>query len=1574
MIVQCRIYCFRIFFYFTFMEFLFILHLLNNVVNNDLLFIKFPYFTYSSIMKLNFFRMWHLLAGAALTAGLISLWGFRPKNNTKNSDDWLKKLIQSNSNFQEKYSSERVYLHLDKPFYKPSETIWFEAYVQDEITLQPSKRSDILHVEFIDPKGNVAKKLQLILEEGTASGEFDLEEDVAGGIYKIKAYTKWQENFIVENSDKDGKNAKEQNGNSFIFEKQITVQKVVLPRLKMKLDFQKDAYGAGDRVSADLDLQSLTNEPIYDKEIDFVVSLKGQIISKSKTKTDKDGKTVISFELPKKLDTADGLLNVLLSHNGQTESISRSIPLANTVFDLQFFPEGGDILAHTESTIAFWCKDEFGKPADVEGIILDSKGNQVSTFSSFHKGMGRFELEAKENEVYTAKITRPLIPKEIEKTYKLPETVKIGYGLKLNFPSSDTSSQKDARKDTKKDARKDKDKTKVYDTSNLHFSIYSPLMEEVFLVGNLRGEVIFSKKISVKKGENTIDIPTDEMPIGVANFTLFDSKNIERAERLVFLNTDKQLNIELKSNKEEYQPREKVSLEIQVTDHRGIPMPANLSLSVVDDKLLSFADDKSSTILSNLLLEADLKGKIEEPRFYFTRDFDKSHKAAQARDLLMLTHGWRKFTWQQVQKPSITLKNNAEKSIIAGYVKDEKGKPVKNVKVEIEGKDISTKTDNKGYFEFENYKLYEPIALIATDSSKKASQYISAYNNSYSLNLYDYSKIRIRGLASKPVRAALAGKVAGVAINEKANFDVDDEMAMEAMPNDEVFAVEDLPNEAEIAKDEALEELQEEENDELAEVIILNRREIRKINKKRVFKKDQKPILPIITYHRARVFPVVDYSKTKKDETEEIENEVKSRTDFRSTIFWSGNIKVDAKGKAEIEFYMSDEITSFRAICEGVASDGSIGRTETIFYTQLPFSLDTKLPLFMSMGDKISIPLQLHNNTEKELSGSILADYPTSWIAVAEKKWKTRLTLQPNESRVVNMDFLVENEAGKGKFIVQFVGQDGIQDRFEQEVEVFAKGFPAAIALSGESIDKTYSFEIASPAMGTSKATFTAFPFVLDDLLAGIESILREPYGCFEQTSSSTYPNLLVLDYLSTQKNLNQEQQAALAKAKSLTELGYKRLISFETKENGYEWFGANPAHEALTAYGLMEFKDMQAVTGNLVDEQMMKRTTNWLMERKDGKGGFKRNSRALDSFGSADEEITNAYIVYSLSEAGFKDIQKEAEAAYQNAIKTEDPYLIGLVVNTLQNLNDNRAESLLEKLISLQKETGDTAGAWEGTKHSITRSTGQGLIAETTSLALLALMKSDKKRMIILQNGVKYLVGSRSPYGGFGNTQSTVLALKSLTMYSNYAQRTPESGDIEIYINDKKVATAHYEKDEQNSIEVKKLEKYLKTGKNTVRISYVNVKEPLPYTFSAEWFTDLPKSSDKCSVKLETSLAENKVNIGETVRLTTTLENKTNEGLPMTIAIVGLPGGLSAQPWQLKELIEKNKVDFYEIREHSVVFYYRHMTPNEKKVIHLDLKADLAGEYEGAASSAYLYYTSEFKDWQKGVSVISQQ
>src|SRR5205085_11303886 len=129
--------------------------------------------------------------------------------------------------------------------------------------------------------------------------------------------------------------------------------------------------------------------------------------------------------------------------------------------------------------------------------------------------------------------------------------------------------------------------------------------------------------------------------------------------------------------------------------------------------------------------------------------------------------------------------------------------------------------------------------------------------------------------------------------------------------------------------------------------------------------------------------------------------------------------------------------------------------------------------------------------------------------------------------------------------------------------------------------------------------------------------------------SSSNYPNALILNYL---RENNQANPDVERRARELLASGYTKLVSFEclnaerNRREGYEWFGGTaPAHEALTAYGLLEFRDMARVFD--VDKSMLERTRSYLMSRRDGKGGFLRNPRAIESFGRAADGITNAYI-----------------------------------------------------------------------------------------------------------------------------------------------------------------------------------------------------------------------------------------------------------------------------------------------------------------------------------------------------------
>ena len=245
-------------------------------------------------------------------------------------------------------------------------------------------------------------------------------------------------------------------------------------------------------------------------------------------------------------------------------------------------------------------------------------------------------------------------------------------------------------------------------------------------------------------------------------------------------------------------------------------------------------------------------------------------------------------------------------------------------------------------------------------------------------------------------------------------------------------------------------------------------------------------------------------------------------------------------------------------------------------------------------------------------------------------------------------------------------------------------------------------------------------------------------------------------------------------KSAGMLDRGYKKLVGYETQDKGYEWFGSTPAHEALTAYGLVEFVDMKQVHPE-VDDAMIARTADWLKSRRDGKGGYKRDSKALDSFGRADAPVTDAYITWSLTEGGFGDIDKELDRSAEVASKTDDPYLLALTTGTLLNVDARRAagQKAAARLAGMQAKDGSFPGA----DHSITRSGGNNLTVETTALAVLALLDAGGHDAEVTQ-AVSWLNENRGGFGQWGATQATVLSLRAMTAYSEATRKTKASGE----------------------------------------------------------------------------------------------------------------------------------------------------------------------------------------------------
>lgn len=1480
-------------------------------------------------------KLSHVFAIAALTASVIAWITPASYYQAALENDFIKSVKKKLTEYNAHAPEDRVYLQLDKPFYAPGDDIWFSAYVRDGLSLKPSNKSDIVHIELISPKGTIEKRINIIAKNGKAAGDFNIDKEALGGLYKIRAYTTWMKN--------DGKDN--------MFEKDLQVQDVILPNLKMKLDFEKKAFGAGDEVIAKLELNTNENKPLSDHKVKIVANLNGQKLLEKAEVTDENGMRYIKFNLPKELKTNDGLLNIMIDYNGSTESISRSIPIILNKVEFTMFPEGGDLVCGLDNNVAFTALNEFGKPADVEGVVLTEKGSKVASFSSFHQGMGAFKFNPQSGENYHVKITKP---EGITETFKLPSVLERGYVLNV-------------------------DNSKLGEVA---VNINTTETEKLAIVAQVRGKLYYSTLIDAKPGSNKFIFSTDEFPIGVSQITLFDSKGIARAERLAFVNKHKQLNISVDTEKEKYLPREKVKMTLTVKDERGLPMPANLSMAVVNDQLLSFADDKSGNILSQLLLQQDINKKIEEPAFYFN---NKEPKADKALDYVMMTAGWRRFSWEKLMEEELPVINYlGERAIIAGTIYNgENSKPMPGVKIKIPG-GVEYESDSDGKFSIKKVDLTSPVSLLFnSEGFYQQSQYMQDYNQNLVLYMYkkNYNYYGYNGSNSKRLRSK-AGKANGVGsavdfedvavpmaaggvVNEKApvleNI-LANNIRKEAQPI-EALKKKDEGNFKQIAGKKELRDqskLEEQKANNGAKDIVAADAKVASQSKvaDRRFDKNAGDDLDewdgerannqqvIQAYYRARQFYAPTYEKQENIET---------RTDFRNTIYWNPNIEVGYSGKKTIEFYTSDDITSFRTTVEGIGNDGTIGRTEKSIFTQLPFNMSTKIPVEVATEDFVSIPLTLKNNTNGPLGGVITITAPDGLKELAAIP--TVQTIMPGAAKTIYLDYKVLDKIGTGEFTIAFKAC-GLGDAFTQKIKIAPKGFPVQTSFSAQEVEKEYTFEINKMVNGSLKATFTAFPNVVSDLMKGVEGILQEPYGCFEQTSCTAYPNAMVLDYL---KSTDSKDTKTLAKATDLLNRGYKRLTTFESSEKGYEWFGANPAHEGLTAYGIMEFVDMKNA-GQEIDQKMLDRTAEWLIKHKDGKGGFAREKHAYHDFGRISDDILNSYIVYALTEAGYTDVKKEFETSYKKAMDTKDPYMLAMMANAAYAMKEtSKGDEALNALVNKQAKDG----SFTGSSHSITYSQGQSLTIETSALSIMAILNSNGKHAGALNSTVQFLTSTRSGSGVFSSTQGTILALKALTEYAKFSKKTTEDGTIEIYIDGKKAITKSYKAGDKGAITAEGLEEFIKgEGKHEVKIKYIGVKTPLPYSMSINWSTSLPNSDKECAIDLKTKMASKTANVGETVRLTATITNKKSEEVPSTMAIIGIPAGFTAQPWQLKELQEKKVFDYYEIKGNNIAIYYRGMGPKAVKEINLDLKAEMPGEYDAPASAAYLYYTNEFKTW----------
>lgn len=281
----------------------------------------------------------------------------------------------------------------------------------------------------------------------------------------------------------------------------------------------------------------------------------------------------------------------------------------NTVVRLRFFPEGGDLIDGIPSKVAFKATDEQGMSASAEGVLVED-GRVVAQLKSLHDGMGFFFLTPHKASSYKAVL-------DDGSEFPFCNIQTAGLSLRLQKQSD----------------------------RYLDFQLSQPedaTPQTVRLVGRMRGMTCCTATATLH-GSLRVRMPMETFTQqGIAEFTLYDGTGRPMAERLVYVHPQRQLYMEVKTDKIRYWKREKGTLKIRVTDEHGRPVQANLTLSLFDK---AYVNEKvPENLLSYCFLSTEIRGNIHNPAYYFD---ERNKDRLESLDLLLLTQGWRRYVWEK---------------------------------------------------------------------------------------------------------------------------------------------------------------------------------------------------------------------------------------------------------------------------------------------------------------------------------------------------------------------------------------------------------------------------------------------------------------------------------------------------------------------------------------------------------------------------------------------------------------------------------------------------------------------------------------------------------------------------------------------------------------------------------------------------------------------------------------------------------------------------------------------------------------------------------------------------------------
>ena len=688
------------------------------------------------------------------------------------------------------------------------------------------------------------------------------------------------------------------------------------------------------------------------------------------------------------------------------------------------------------------------------------------------------------------------------------------------------------------------------------------------------------------------------------------------------------------------------------------------------------------------------------------------------------------------------------------------------------------------------------------------------------------------------------------------------------------------------------------------------------------------------------------------------------RSYFPEALYINPEIITDAEGRASISIPLADSITTWRMAMMASTPSGALGSGASSIKVFQDFFTDLDLPVTLTQGDQISVPVAVYNYSGAR--GDVqLSLQPSDWYSLVNDTADKSVSV--DAGRTAGSQFtLTANRIGKFKFTLSARMAGGTPgtnraDIVVREIEVVPNGREQAMVFNGR-IDSAVHHRIDFPPTAIPDASAVLvrlYPGPLSQVIEGMDSILRMPGGCFEQTSSSTYPNVLTLDYMKRTKKITPEIRA---KAEGFIAQGYQRLLTFEVPGGGFSWFGQAPANKILTSYGLMEFNDMSKVYD--VDANVIRRTQQWLAGQQQADGSWKPDSNFINEGATnrfnTDVVRISAYIAWALENTGYQGsavekARKFVDANMDSRDSKPDAYTLAVIANLAVDGKDreftNRA---MQRLLDARVEKGDEV--WWTSEQTGVYSTGESAAVETTGLAAQALLKWGQASNVVTK-ALAYITSKKQASGAWSTTQATIMALRSLLL--SQTAGGDARGTVEVALNGRTVQTLTLTADNGDLFHQFVLKP---ADANSVDIRFAG-KGALAYQVVGRYFVPWDAKPAKEALAIDVAYDRTKLAQNDVATATATVRNNLPKTANMVMVDLGIPPGFDLLSEDLQQYQEQSagrrsgRLEKFSLTATQAILYFDSIGANDTIKLTFRLRAKYPIRVHTFPTRAYEYY-----------------